>query len=76
MQNLQEVVPIVEQEYEPRFGYNIVVTMWNDRRWTAWIAKTEPVHGAEHVLMDNEIVWDERPDEADLHTYVECALEG
>lgn len=71
-----DVTAVHEEEFEPRFGYNIVVTQWSDDRWTAWIAKTEPVHGAEHVLMDNDKTWDERPDEDDLHTYVEEMLEG
>lgn len=70
------VVAEHEETFEPRFGYQITVTQWSDGQWTAWIAKREPIHGAEHVLMDNDITWEERPDESDLHTYIEEMLEG
>ncbi len=63
-----------EEEYEPRHGYNITVTLWDDGKWTAFIAKTEPVHGAQHVIMDGDIEYDERPNESDLHDYVDERL--
>lgn len=71
-----DVEMVHEETFEPHWGYEINLTQWSDGRWTAWIAKTERFHGAEHVLMDNDTTWDERPNEDDLHTYIEERLEG
>jgi hypothetical protein len=72
----KDVEIVHEDTFDPRMGYDITVSMWSDNRWTAYISRTEPVHGAERVIMDNDVVWDERPDESDLHDYVDCYLEG
>jgi hypothetical protein len=71
-QNLAD--PEHEEEYGSHQGYDITVTLWSDGEWTAYIAKTEPVHGSEHVLMDNDISYSDRPDESDLHDLIDNRL--
>ena len=63
-----------EETFEPRHGYNITVTQRDDGKWTAFIAKTEPVHGAQSIIMDGDTEYDERPSESDLHDYVDTWL--
>ena len=65
----------VEEEFGSHRGYDVTVTLWSDGNWTAFIAKTEPVHGSEHVLMDNDIEWSDRPDESYLHDLIDERLE-
>ena len=67
---------IHEDVFAPRMGYDITVSLWSDNKWSAYISRTEPVHGAEHVIMDNDREWDERPDEDYLHDLVDEYLEG
>lgn len=72
----KDVEVVHEETFEARLGYDITVSMWSDNTWTAYISRTEPVHGAEHVIMDNDTEWEDRPDESDLHVYVDSYLEG
>tara|TARA_Y100000385_G_scaffold250710_1_gene272948 strand:+ start:955 stop:1185 length:231 start_codon:yes stop_codon:yes gene_type:complete len=62
------------EEYESHQGYDITVTLWSDGEWTAYIAKTEPPHLPDHVLMDNDICYSDRPDESDLHDLIDNRL--
>ena len=67
--------PELEEEFGSHRGYDVTVTLWSDGKWTAFIAKTEPVHGSEHVLMDNDTEWSDRPDESYLHDLIDERLE-
>ena len=71
MRNPHDIEAVHEESFDSHLGFGITVTQWSDGQWTAWIAKREPIHGAERVIMDNDITWDVRPDESDLHTYIE-----
>lgn len=73
LQSPKEAVEISQTEYEPHSGYSITVTIWSDRKWTAYISRTE--HGTEHILMDNDIEWDRCPDEDYLHEWIDESLE-
>ena len=64
----------IEEEFESHHGYSITVTLWTDGKWTAYIAAPEP-HGGEHVLMDNDTEWSDRPDESYLHDLIDERLE-
>jgi len=55
-------------------GYTATLTMWSDYKWTAFISGKQA--GAEHVVMDADIVWEERPDEDKIQEYIDEALEG
>lgn len=73
---MKDVEMVEEEIFGSRKGYDITVTLWSDNKWSAYISRTEPVHGAERVLMDNDMEWDERPDEDYLHDLVDEYLEG
>ena len=50
------------------------MTQWTDGKWTAYISAPEP-HGGEHVLIDNDTEWSDRPDESYLHDLIDERLE-
>lgn len=73
MKNPYETDAQYEHEYGVIDGYTVLVTEWSDRKFTAFISRKE--YGIEDVIMDNDIEWDERPDESKLQEFIEEALE-
>lgn len=73
---MKDVELVHEEPFQTRHGFTIVVSLWSDDKWTAYISRVEPVYGHEIVFMDNDVEWDERPDESHLHDLVDECLEG
>jgi len=67
--------PEVEEEFGSHRGWDVTVTLWSDGKWTAFIRKTCWLLGSEHVLMDNDTEWSDRPDESYLHDLIDERLE-
>lgn len=74
MQNPYDVHTAWEESLDDYRGYSTTLTLWSDHKWTAFISGKQA--GAEHIVMDGDIEWEERPDEDKIQEYIDEALEG